>query len=301
MIFNRRGFLLTSALLAWPFFRPRISLAGGMERLIPAAPISEDNVNKSAPPRFKTIDHFLNETVRYDIGFLWFTKAASGSLTFRREGEGFAALLEAETKGIVGFFTSHRKHRYVSHMISVPSENRFKISLFERYVTVGSREEKTLTRLDYGAGRMTSTFFKGGEQVEERVEAIPHDVEYEDILSALYNVRIGRYGPLVAGRSFKVLTIPREGKSVIDVEIATPEEAKRRRFLFGSSSSDAFLNARVRVPKEIFESKTGEVALLFDDSILPVHGIVKDYIGFGDIRGTLLRPAQEEVSDKNPA
>ncbi len=293
MIFRRRGFLITAALMVWHLFRPRISLSGKVGALPGLSPLSNPEANKPASHRFKTIDYFLNESVNYDISFLWFKKAAAGSVTFGREGNGFFAALEAKTKGIVGFFTSHKKHRYVSHMTYVRKENRFRSTFFERYVTEGRKSEKTLSRLDYETRQVISTFFKNGEQVKETVEPIPLGVEYEDILSALYNVRIGYYGPLKAGRSFQLMTIPREGQSVIDVEIATPEEAKRRRFLFGRSASDTFLNANVRVPKEIFESKTGEVALLFDDSILPVHGIVKDYIGFGDVRATLLRPVKE--------
>jgi len=112
-------------------------------------------------------------------------------------------------------------------------------------------------------------------------------VEYEDILSAFYNFRIGAYGPIKRGRAFKVRTIPEKGKSTIDVDIPDREGAAKSKWLFGRHFDEDLLLVKVRVPKEIFRSKTGEVSILIDDRIVPLQGIVQDYIGFGDVKGIL--------------
>ena len=238
---------------------------------------------------FKTIDDFLGEDVAYDISFLWFKRAAEGRLKFTREGEGYMAVLEAETKGVVGFFTSYRRHRYVSHLSWLPETKKFRVDLFERHVIIGKREEKTYTWLDYDRHMMSWEDYKRGALRENKSEPIPNGVEYECILSAFYNFRMGVFGPVKRGRNFSIRTIPEKGKSTIDVSITTREEALRKRRLFGKAFDPRLFCLSVRVPKEIFRSKTGEVSILFDEELLPVVGVVKDYIGFGDVKGMLKR------------
>jgi hypothetical protein len=119
-------------------------------------------------------------------------------------------------------------------------------------------------------------------------EPIPEGVDYEDILSAYYNARIGHYGPLEAGRHFQIRTIPSEGESVIDVEFASIHETLRWRRKLMGDSEERFTAAKIRVPRKIFESKTGEVSALFNEALIPVQGVVKDYIGFGDMKCSLI-------------
>jgi hypothetical protein len=115
MVFNRRRFIWKMAVIAAWFVRPRLVFPETAEGLVPVT---------GRGAGFKTIDHFLNEKLDYDISFLWFSKAASGSVTFSREGKGYKAVLQAETKGFVGFFTSYRKHRYVSHLSYIPVKDK---------------------------------------------------------------------------------------------------------------------------------------------------------------------------------
>lgn len=239
------------------------------------------------PISFKDIDYFLNEEVKYDINFLWFKKAAEGSFKFTREGKGYRAVLEAETKGFIGFFTSYRKHRYVSYMTYLPEKRKLQVNRFERYAIIRKREEKTITDLDYDTRLMNWEEYKKGRLIEEKSEPIPEGAEYEDILSAFYNFRMGVFGPIEKNRKFEVNTIPEKGVSTISVKICGEEDAPLARKLFGSFFSDDLVHVKVKVPKDIFKSKKGEVSMLLNDKIIPLQGVVKDYIGFGDIKGTL--------------
>lgn len=272
------------AILAGWLVRPRLVLSAPHKSI----PVMKGSKKKRSAA-FKTIDYFLHENVNYDISFLWFRKAAVGSLKFEREGDGYKAVLEAETRGVVGFFTSYRKHRYVSHLSYMPERDKFLVSLFERYVIIGKRVEKTFTWLDYDSRVIGWKDYKNGKVVEDKSEPIPDKVEYDDILSAFYNFRMGVYGPIERGRNFRIRTMPEKGKSSIDVNITTREEAIKKRRLFGDAFDSDLFHLSVRVPKEIFKSRTGEVSILFDEEILPIQGVVRDYIGFGDVRGVLRR------------
>jgi len=235
----------------------------------------------------QTISDFLDEKLEYDISFLWFKRAAAGSASFSREGDGYKAVLQAETKGFVGFVTGHRKHVYIAHMKFDPEGNKLRTYLFERYVTIRNREEKTLNWIDYRQRSLAWKDYKNGALAEERVESIPEGIEYEDILSAYYNFRLGLFGPAERGRKFQVNTIPEKGESLIGVSISSEEEAEQSRKLFGSGHDEALMHIKVRVPRSIFRSKRGEVDIWIDGRMRPVKGIVRDYIGFGDIRSAL--------------
>ena len=242
------------------------------------------------------MEGFLDEESRYDIAFLWFKKAATGSFSFSREGDGYVGVLEAETIGFIGFLTSYRHHIYRSHMSYNPDDGRLMVNLFERHVTIGKREEKTFTRLDNEKRHMNAMFFEKGELVKVVDEAIPDGVIYEDIMSAFYNVRLGNYGPLDAGRHFEIRTIPSEGESLIKVEVSGEEEAAKWRSKLDRAPGEKVIPATVRLPRKLFESKDGEVTAIFNDSIIPLYGVVKDYIGFGDMRCTLIEgEATEEA------
>ncbi|MBE9535902.1 MAG: DUF3108 domain-containing protein [Proteobacteria bacterium] len=235
----------------------------------------------------QAISDFLDEKLEYEISFLWFKKAATGSASFSREGDGYKAVLQAETRGFVGFVTGHRKHIYVSHMKFDPEKKKLRSYLFERFVTIRKREEKTLNWVDYKQRSFAWKDYKKGDLVDEGVEPIPKGVEYEDILSAYYNFRLGVFGPAERGRKFQVNTIPEKGESVIGVNITSEEEAEQSRKLFGSGYDEDLMHIKVRVPRVIFRSKKGEVDVWVGGRMRPVKGIVRDYIGFGDIRCAL--------------
>ena len=69
-------------------------------------------------PNFKlegNIKRFVGERLDIDISFLWFDKAAVARVGLYEQNGVLYSILEAETKGFVGFFTSYRKHFYKWH------------------------------------------------------------------------------------------------------------------------------------------------------------------------------------------
>lgn len=285
---GRRKFIYGMLVFAGWLLRPRLSFPASTSSI----PSTKGRGGKGG------VEGFLGEESNYNIALLWFKRAAKGSFRLTREGDGYMAILEVETIGFIGFLTSYRHHIYRSHMSYNPDDGRLRVKLFERYVTIGKRIEKTLTRLDNEAGHMNARFFEKGELVKVLDEPIPEGVIYEDILSAYYNVRLGNYGPLDPGRHFEIRTIPSEGESLIKVEVATDDEAIKWRRKLKIDPGDKIIAATVRVPRKIFESKTGEIKALFNEAIIPVQGVVKDYIGFGDMKCTLVEekaPIEEPI------
>lgn len=285
MSFTKRKFIVLLVVFVSSLLGPGYALS---ESFLKTLPGPGKPVERDAAFAAQTISDFLGEKLEYDISFLWFKKAATGSASFSREGDGYKAILQAETKGFVGFVTGYRKHLYISHMKYDPEKKKLRTHLFERFVTIRKREEKTLNWLNYVEGARKEKDYKNGEMKREEVFLIPEGIEYEDILSAYYNFRVGFFGPAERGRKFQVNTIPEKGETVININITSKEEAEQNRKLFGNGYDDALMHIKVRVPKVIFRSKKGEVDIWVDDRIRPVKGIVRDYIGFGDIRSTLL-------------
>jgi hypothetical protein len=236
---------------------------------------------------FKTIDYFLNEKANYDLSFLWFDIAAEGSFRFTREEGGYKAVLEAETKGFIGFLTSYRKHVYISHLVYMPEKGKLRTKVFERHVVIRDKKEATITQLDYDNHLMSWEDYKNDKLKEKKSQPIPEGMEYEDILSAFLNFGLGVYGPIEIGRKFSINTIPEKGQATIEVHIPPLEEAVKSQSMFGKDFRENLMFIKLKVPKEIFKSKTGEVSILIDERIMPLVGIVEDYIGFGDIRGNL--------------
>lgn len=280
---TRKLFLFILALAALAaFHKPRLLFAG--------------SISDSAIP-FKTIDYFLDEKADYDISFLWFDKAAEGSFQFMREDGGYKAVLQAETKGFIGFLTSYRKHVYISHLVYAPEKGKLRSRVFERNVVIGDKTERTITYQDYDRRLMEWEDYKGGKLKERKSQEIPEGMEYEDILSAFLNFRLGVYGPIQRERKFSINTIPEKGQAIIDVHILSSEAALKLKSVFGKDYSEGLMAVKVKVPKEIFKSKTGEVAILMDDRILPIIGVVENYIGFGDIHAVLRTEEKAPAAD----
>ena len=111
---------------------------------------------------------------------------------------------------------------------------------------------------------------------------IPVDNSFHDILTVFYNVRNGSYGPLTKGNHFKIKTIPEKGHDEISVHISSEQEEEFFRTAEGREKKDELL-LNIIVPKEIFQSKTGELMVWSSTHFIPVETTVKDYILLGDL------------------
>ncbi|MZG54426.1 MAG: DUF3108 domain-containing protein [Nitrospinae bacterium] len=228
------------------------------------------------------ITRFVGETLFYNISFLWFKNAATAKVQFYKERQRYYSTLEASTKGFVGFFTSYRKHFYKTEFEIVDDNQSLRPLSFLRQVTIGERAEVTRHQFDYEKRVHTWSKFINNREIENGSNEIPGDQGFHDILTAFYNVRNGSYGPLTKGNRFKIKTIPEKGHDEISVHILPNGEEEEFRKLEGREKNDELL-LNIIVPKEIFQTETGELMVWSSTHYIPVETTVKDYILLGDL------------------
>ncbi len=236
-------------------------------------------------PGFKAsgdITRFEGETLYYDISFLWFDNAASAKVQFFKEKGNYYSTLEASTKGFVGFFTSYRKHYYKTEFEIINNGKSLRPTSFLRQVTIGDQAEITRHKFNYITQKHTWSKFSNNKKVKTGVNDIPVDNSFHDILTAFYNVRNSSYGPLTKGNHFEIKTIPEKGHDEISVKISSEQEEEVFRTQEGREKKDELL-LNIIVPKEIFQSETGELMVWSSTHYIPVETTVKDYILLGDL------------------
>ena len=141
MTFKHLKFLL---MLIFGLTLPGISTHSMETKLATPLP-SEDN---SFLPTGK-ITRFSGKTLYYDISFLWFENTASAKVIFFEEHGKYFSVLEASTKGFVGFFTAYRKHYYKTEFEVIDNGRRLRPKTFSRQVTIASNTETTRHKFDY--------------------------------------------------------------------------------------------------------------------------------------------------------
>ena len=237
------------------------------------------------------VTRFGGETLYYDISFLWFENAASAKVSFFEKNGKYFSVLEASTKGFVGFFTAYRKHFYKTEFEVIDNGRKLRPIAFLRKVTIASNEETTRHKFDYSHRLHTWDKFENEEKIESGQNEIPPDSAFHDILTAFYNIRNSAYGKLEKGKKFIIKTIPEKGHSEISVHILTEHDQEKFRLEEERKKGDEML-LDVIVPKEIFKTKTGKITFWSSKHYIPIETTVKDYILLGDLHA---RFTQREV------
>ena len=205
------------------------------------------------------IRRFAGETLYFDIAFLIFKKAARAKVSFFEERGKFKSILEAETKGFVGFFTSYRKHVYKSTFDIIDGGKRVRTAKFERQVIVGGDVERTVHFLDYHSRRHHWFEYDNETLIAQNSEPLPENVFYDDILAAFYNFRNGVYGELNKGQNYTISTIPDKSMKHISAYINTDQEAEKFQKEEGNNEMGGSLLLKVVIPKDVFNTESGEL------------------------------------------
>ncbi len=226
------------------------------------------------------------ESISYDISFLWFERLAEGHLTFTkgdRPGT-FRAVLEAQTRGIAARLSGNRAQRYVSVMERAP-DGRLRALSHESQILRG-RGENRRDRVrryvfDYDRGEVLHQRLRNGHLSAQ--ETIPFDpaAPPSDMLTALYNFRAGAYGDPEPGRPIVIPAFSHRGDSDIVLEVLT--ERDRADFPFPSHGSVC----RLTLDPEIFDTGEGNVYVWFNEDGEPAGGLVENVLGMGNVRGTM--------------
>ncbi|MCH8156867.1 MAG: DUF3108 domain-containing protein [Nitrospinae bacterium] len=234
------------------------------------------------------IRRFIGETLYIDISFLWFENAASARIGLYEKNGVIYSTLEAETKGFIGFFTSYRKHFYKATFDVLDDGKRFRSRKFERRVIVGGQEDATSHSFDYDTHTHWWYREHNGKLVKSGSEDIPRGVNFDDILAVFYNFRNEVYGKVEKGARYTIHTVPEKGMAEIQLHILPPDEQNDFMSQEGRKNGEEFLLKAI-IPKEIFQTKTGELLFWTSKHLIPLETTVKDYILFGDLHAKLNR------------
>jgi hypothetical protein len=234
------------------------------------------------------IRRFAGETLLINISFLWFDNAATARVRFYKEGDNYYSILESETKGFVGFFTSYRYHRYKSTFDIIDNGQRVRTRKFEREVITGDNVEKTSHILDYKARTDWWYESKNGKEINQGQHKIPEGIYFDDILATFYNFRNSVYGEVKRKTSYIIHTIPDKGVDKIPVYINSVKEADDFGKEYGRKKGDEMLLKAV-IPKAIFKTESGVLWFWISKHLLPTETTVKDYFLLGDLHAVLLK------------
>ena len=230
------------------------------------------------------------ETLVYDISFLIFRNAAVGklSLKYLPERDLYEGVVTAQTKGLIGLLSLFRKDTYRSLMRLSPNGRLIPVE-FHKEVKMGGWEISSSTYLDYDKGKMrwNSVEINGDEkEVDIDSHPIPGGLVFEDFISAFFNLRRGFYGPIHPGQEAHVLALPtkkwfKEGQT--EYQFFTVNVGRRNL----EKDGVARLTISIKVPKELFGQKVGDIRFFIREDKVPSRIVVKKAILFGDMLGKL--------------
>lgn len=228
----------------------------------------------------------LNEHLVYDISFLWFDRLAEGSieLTMGEEPDTFLILMQAKTLGLAAFLTSNRVEKFQT-LMRIGADGLLQ-PLWHSSHTLrdkGSSRTEKITKyiFDYETNRVRYQKIKNQKTYTDEWFNLNEGQPQFDILSALYNLRLGYYG-VVGEKRILIPTFHHKGQQDIVVELLEKKSRKDRKFF-----ADDPIQTRILVDPTVFGTKGRDMLTSFDAAMRPKKGIIKNVIGLGDVRGTL--------------
>jgi Protein of unknown function (DUF3108) len=247
----------------------------------------------SAQTQSHPVNSLLGEKLEYDISFLWFDHLAEGTISLiRGEEDGtYLVTMEAKTLGVAAFFTRNRVETFKT-LMRIGSGGLLQpiwhSSHTLRDKANGKSEKISRYTFDYENRQVRYQKIKNNRAYDDQWFELETDNQLFDILSALYNLRLGYFGS-VGKERLLVPTFHRKGQQDIVIEPLTDLCKKDQKFF-----SSAATTARILVDPSVFGTKGRDVLASFDAMMRPQKGIIKNVIGLGDVRGTL-RPPDDRV------
>ncbi|MEI6127211.1 MAG: DUF3108 domain-containing protein [Pseudomonadota bacterium] len=225
----------------------------------------------------KPYDVLRGEKLWYDIDFWLFSKAARGSMTFEKHLNGYRAVFEAETCGVIKALTGHRKEVMESVMEYDREKKKLRPLLFQETFSQGDREIKKSLSFDYAQQTFTLTRERNKEKISSMTRKLPVR-EFDDLLTFFFNLRTGHYGAAQEGKKFSVCVLAKEKPSNISVDFPVTDRRKK-------SGGKYF--AVLSMDKDITQAHSKQVTSWLTPDSIPTSGRVVDAYFFGDLEVTL--------------
>ena len=250
----------------------------------------------SALPIKSIGQRFVGEELDYKIGFWILSNVARGHVIIEQESEGiYVVTFKAKTTGVAKWLRK-RKDTYIERLEEIDGGRRFRTLSFEEHSKIGAKKRKTVTVLDHDKGVIVWTKWKNGKLRRSEALVIPEGKNYDGPFTAFYNFRYGMYGDIVYDKEYLVKTFPKRQDTELDIYIRllslkdSNKRIKKWR-LKKADVKDGYM-ADVRLDKELFDSKSGDIEMFFSSEMVPLKAIAKDIMLFGDVRATLVPVAK---------
>jgi hypothetical protein len=245
-------------------------------------------------------NHFIGERLVYEMTFMMLFNAARlviELLPDKKKGR-YIASFQAETKGFIGWITGYRKYYFHTVLQEIDGGKRFLPHRFETLKIIKKKKYKQIYQFDYEKKELRMQKFKKDhldfkKNHPEKSLTIPFFPKrnYIDILTLFYNFRHGSLGPIEKEREYRILGLPinnQDKKEIIyTIELFSKEKEAEKRDDLGWKKPGYV--AKVQIDREILTTREGIIWVLLDRNMVPLEGILKDAIGFGDVVGELSR------------
>ena len=249
--------------------------------LVLAVPVA--SFSQEIPPPEHKIQSLVGESLQYYVSFLWFDRLAEGSIKLspgEKPGT-FLVIMEAKTIGMAAFFTNERVAQYQT-LMEIGSTGLLQ-PLWHSKHTIrgkkGSRREKiSKYTFDYAAGQVRYQKIKNGKIYKDESYTIEKNKPLLDIMSSLYNLRLGFYGA-VGEETILIPTFHRKGTQDIVIEALLKMSRKDKKFFVGDTTT-----CRILVDPSVFGTEGRDTLASFDSDMRPHKVIIKNVIGMGDLR-----------------
>jgi len=252
-------------------------------------PVSADVVAESTD--WLPVSAVLGEILDYNVSFLWFKKIARGQIRFEQgEKDGtYIATLSAATRGTAAFFTRNRVETYTTLMEEGPDGLlRPLLQTSDTQKGKGSRVTHRITSYAFDFDAKQVIYSKAVNGNVEQTQRLSMDelTPVYDFLTAFYNLRLGRLGPVIPGSGIKLSAFSRKGPEEIVICRLFEEQQKLM-----DVSADLLL-CKVLMAPGTFKTKGRDVYVAFDQQLRPQLAVIKNVIGLGDVRGELTRTSK---------
>ena len=235
-------------------------------------------------------EFFKGEELFYDGGFWLFKRVATGKISFKKlEEEGrYVATLQGETLKFLGWMARYRVDTYRSVMEEVDGGKRLRSILFEEDVKIGSKVRKRTYFCDYQKRRWVEVRQRKDGTQARKEEEIPSGMIYDDYITGFYNFRYGVYGKIERGKKYSVPTFPKKGPVNYEVWIASKEEEERDKKSLEFKEGREY-RIKLFIGPEITHSKEGMIEGWLSRDLIPIEGMIRDVILYGDVKATLIK------------
>jgi len=241
--------------------------------------------------RGKSIGEFFKgEELFYDGGFWLFKRVATGKISFKKlEEEGrYIATLQGETLGVLGWVARYRVDTYRSIMEEVDGGRRLQSISFEEDVKIGSKLRRRTHFFDYQKRRWVEVRQRKDGTQAKTEEEIPPGMVYDDFITGFYNFRYGAYGKIERGKKYTVPTFPKKGPANYEIWIASKEEEEGKKKSLKFKEGREYM-IKLFIGPELTHSKEGMIEGWLSKDLIPMEGMIRDVILYGDVKATLVK------------